>query len=64
VKVPAFIVIDRLEDSSKVDVPVEIPWEQLQWYLYSYCNDSFTHPILVALEYSGALDISLFMCVM
>jgi hypothetical protein len=25
VKVPAFIVIDRLEDSSKVDVPVEIP---------------------------------------
>jgi hypothetical protein len=25
VKVPAFIVIDRMEDSSKVDVPVEIP---------------------------------------
>ena len=25
VKVPASIVIDRLEDSSKVDVPIEIP---------------------------------------
>jgi hypothetical protein len=24
-KVPAFIVIDRLEDSSKIDVPAEIP---------------------------------------